>query len=81
MKFSGKLNLEVHLVDGSIMDIPENDAEQFLSRLDELKAHGITGKALIHKLITDDWGPPPVFIIIKGKRSNGESVNIIIPYD
>jgi hypothetical protein len=78
---NGRLMLVVHLVDGGIMDIPEDNAEQFLKKLKQLRDMGYEGKQLVNELITDDWGPPPVAVVVKGKLLNGKTVNFTLSYD
>jgi hypothetical protein len=73
------LTARVHLVDGGLMVIPLDD--NFLVRLTRLQAAGLQGKALVHELLTDDWGPPPVAIVVKGTAPDGSSVDFTIPYD
>ena len=39
------------------------------------------GQELIHELLSDDWGPPPVSLSIKAFTKDGKKVIIRIPYD
>lgn len=73
------LNAKVYLVDGGLMEIPLDD--DFLVRLRRLQDAGLKGKALIHELITDDWGPPPLSVVVRGIGPDGSSVELAIPYD
>ncbi len=81
MTENGKLMLEVHLVNGGIEDIPVDNAEKFLLKLKRLREMGYHGKQLVNELISDDWGPPPVIIVVKGKLHSGKSVNFTLTYD
>ena len=40
-----------------------------------------TGKAFIHRMFTDDWGPPPLSVVIEADTDDGRKVSILIPYD
>jgi hypothetical protein len=51
-------------------------SEHWLLKYEALAADGFKGKALIHALLGDDWGPPPLFVRI---LENGEEV-ARIPY-
>lgn len=73
------LTARVHLVDGSLMVIPLDD--DFLVRLKRLQTAGLQGKALVHELLTDDWGPPPVAVVVRGTAPDGSAVDLTIPYD
>jgi hypothetical protein len=75
------LRLEVHLVDGSLMDIPESNPDRFFVKLERLKAQGLEGKELVNKLITDDWGAPPISVVVKGRMEDGEVFSFTLPYD
>lgn len=66
-------------IDGSASDYTINGHQ--LGRLDELEKSGLTGKALINAWITDDWGPPPIDISIKGVTSRWQQVNRTLYYD
>ena len=74
----GTVTVTARLVDGSIEPF-EFDAD-FLTQLSELQAQGLTGKRLIHALITDDWGAPPLYVEISGTTSAGEQVNLKLHY-
>ena len=39
-----------------------------------------SGKELIHDMVTDDWGAPPRCMVIRSKASDGQTVEICIPY-
>ena len=64
--------VRAHLVDGSLLDMGSVSAAQ----LHRLQAEGYEGRALIHALLTDDWGAPPRFVELTrlGER-------VVIPYD
>ena len=70
--------VEAHLVDGSLLDFPGTPA--LLKKLRMLQTRGLTGKQLIHELLTDDWGPPPNVIVISGTDPDGNPINVRIPY-
>lgn len=71
------LKVEIHFVDGGLMNTTEGDV--FWRRLIELQGYGLEGKALIHDLITDDWGPPPRFVHVSGTLEDGTKVDQTIP--
>jgi hypothetical protein len=56
-----EVNVLVRLVNGDLM---EHTGEHWLSEYRTLAARGFEGKALIHELITDDLGAPPLFVQI-----------------
>lgn len=68
----------IRFVDGGIQEFDEGLS--FLKKLSDLKKIGYDGKDLIHALLTDDWGPPPSHINIKGKSETGKKIDITIPY-
>ena len=72
------VQVTIRFVDGSIKEFDEGPA--FLERLTDLRTRGYTGKELIHALLTDDWGPPPLHINITGVSESGEKIDITIPY-
>ena len=72
------IHISISLVDGSLQEFDENDS--FAERLCQLKNRGLEGKSLVHELITDDWGAPPLYVKIKGKTSKGQEINEHIPY-
>jgi hypothetical protein len=68
-----KVKVLAYLVDGSLMELT---GEHWLLKYAALVAQGLTGRALIHALLTDDWGPLPLFVQI---LENDEEV-ARIPY-
>ena len=66
------------LVDGGTLDLEFSD--EMIAKLKALRAEGYTGKRLIQLLYTDDWGPPPIVVEIRGTTSTGEIVDTRIPY-
>lgn len=67
------------LVDGSVMEYAADS--DLPKRLDQLKAEGYEGKHLVHKLLTDDWGPPPRYIEIRERGPDGTTRKTVIPYE
>jgi len=67
------IRVTIRFVDGSLQEYTET--KDFLLRLSELKEQGYEGKDLVNRLITDDWGAPPVFVQIKGSE-----IDLQIPY-
>lgn len=74
----GMISVTAHLVDGSIQ--PFESGTDFLTQLSELQAQGLTGKRLIHTLITDDWAAPPLYVEISGTTDQGEPINLTLHY-
>ena len=72
------IEVSIKLVDGGLQEYTEGDC--FVSRLDSLQRQGYEGKKLVHELITDDWGAPPIYVDITGTTSKGTAINIRIPY-
>ena len=72
------ISVLVRLVDGSLMQF--DAALDLLERLNALQAQGLRGKQLIHQLLSDDWGPPPLFVEIVGTSHDGKQVKVQIPY-
>lgn len=73
------LTVGVHSVDGGLQEWSEPDALH--RRLIELRLQGMKGKRLIHALLTDDWGPPPMSVTIHGTLADGTEVDERLPYD
>jgi hypothetical protein len=61
------MKISVKHVDGgwSEWDAPA----EIIDTLRALEAEGFKGKALIHKLITDDWGAPPLMVHDYGRSA------------
>lgn len=77
-KSTHSISISVRLVDGSLALF---DAEpDILERLNTFQLQGLEGKELINKLLSDDWGPPPLSVEISGNLVNGDKINIKIPY-
>lgn len=73
-----KILVSARLVDGGLYEL---EAEpELLARMRQLQAQGLAGKQLIHQLVTDDWGAPPVFVDIRGATPDGSTVDVRIPY-
>ncbi len=79
MRREGRVMVEARLVDGGALDL--TFGPEILVELDALDARGVTGKALIHTLITDDWGPPPVIVTLSWVRTDGRAMRRSIPYE
>jgi hypothetical protein len=71
----GKLTIKVlaDLADGSQMRFT---GDHYVSKYKSLVAQGYEGKALIHALLTEDWGALPLRVRI---QENGNDV-AVIPY-
>lgn len=72
------INVSIRFVDGGLQEFSKNNA--FGERLLQLQNQGYEGKQLIHTLLTDDWGPPPTVITIKGQLNSGKIIDVSIPY-
>lgn len=72
------VKITIRFVDGSLDEFEESN--HFLLRMNALQMHGYKGKELINELITDDWGPPPLLVEIKGIKEDGTKVDLTIPY-
>jgi hypothetical protein len=73
------VTVEARLVDGGAQDWVFGPS--FLAKLSSLDVQGVTGKKLIHELLTDDWAAPPVVILISWTDANGRFAERKIPYD
>lgn len=73
------ITVSIRLVDGGFIKYVAD--EEFLSRLKALERQGLTGKALVNQLISDDWAAPPLTVQIFGTDQDGRSVDISIPYN
>lgn len=72
------VSVEIRTVAGGYQKYEESD--QFLIRLKSLLARGYAGKELIHTLISDDWSPPLLGVVIEWSE-NGQNFTKNIPYD
>ncbi|MFH1293961.1 MAG: hypothetical protein ABIJ44_07515 [Pseudomonadota bacterium] len=72
------VKVSVRLVDGGLIEFTK--ASGFLRELQSLQSQGYTGKQLVHRLLTDDWGAPPVAIEISGQSPDGQDFEVRIPY-
>lgn len=73
------VKVEAKLVDGGAQDWVFGP--EFLEKLKRLEAQGVTGKSLVHELLSDDWGAPPVIITISWTSSDGYRGERKIPYE
>ena len=72
------LKVRVYLVDGGVQDLTIDD--KIVERHRLLLSNGVSGRALVHALFTDDWGVPPQSVVISGKTADGKSINITLDY-
>jgi hypothetical protein len=72
------IKVEVWFVDGGYMDWVQ--PATLVARYHDLVGRGLEGKALVHQLLTDDWGPPPTRIRLTGRDAAQNAVDISIPY-
>jgi hypothetical protein len=72
------VRVSVRLVDGGLLELTKGAG--FLRELQSLQSQGFVGKELVHRLLTDDWGAPPLSVEISGKAPDGKNVEVRIPY-
>jgi hypothetical protein len=72
------VSVSVRLVDGGLREF--DTGPELLVKLVYLQAQGLEGKQLVHQLLNDDWGAPPVYIDITGADDTGHPVEVRIPY-
>jgi len=72
------LKVSIPLVNGDLQEFDQPDS--IMSRLSSLRRDSYEGKALVHALLTDDWGPPPRSVRIRGTLEDGTMVDEYIPY-
>ena len=70
----------IRTVDGGLQEY-EEPGSRLIQKLIALQNDGYKGKQLIDLLVSDDWGPPPLTVEIKGKSEDGVKVNVTIPYE
>lgn len=70
--------VSIGFVDGGSHEYYEG--HELIDRYEQLKQRGLEGKALVHALFSDDWGPPPVWINLAGHRKDDRPFRIDIPY-
>lgn len=75
---NGSIKVKVNLVDGSLNEF--NQPLGIIAKYDRLVHQGLQGKALIHELLTDDWGLPPVRVTLSFVSVDGKPIEIVIPY-
>ena len=73
------LKVSVSTVDGGLQEF--NEPDSIIAKLSALRRDGYVGKELVHALLTDDWGPPPVGVRIRGKLEDGTCIDEYIPYE
>ena len=61
------------IVDGSLQEFYESDS--FVRKLRKFEREGYQGKMLVHELISDDWGAPPVYFQVTGVAENGGRID------
>jgi hypothetical protein len=72
------IRVSVRLVDGGMTEFSKGT--EFLRELRLLQSQGFSGKELVHRLLTDDWGTPPLVVEISGKNPDGTIFEVRIPY-
>lgn len=72
------IKVSANLVNGSLFE--SNHDSSLYDEYKRLVKQGYSGKALVHELLTDDWGPPPQSVVLKGKDKEGNSIREVIPY-
>lgn len=73
------VRVEARLVDGGAMDWVFGP--EFVSKLKALEKDGLVGRALVHEILTDDWGAPPIVVTVSWTEPTGERVERNINYD
>jgi hypothetical protein len=73
------ITVKVYLVDGGYNEWQAQPS--IMREHDELVRQGLGGKELIHRLISDDWGPAPQRVVLSGPAGDGRRVEIVIHYD
>lgn len=64
------VKVSISLVNGSLQEYSEGD--NFVSRLKLLQSQGYQGKALVHELISDDWGSSAKICSYKRNNFRGQ---------
>lgn len=83
--YSGEMKTQTHLVT-VVANLVNGDRSEWteplaiLAKHDRLVHEGLRGKALIHELLTDDWGPPPTRVTLSCPGVDGKSIKIEISY-
>ena len=72
------IKISIRFVDDGYEEYSEPDS--FFRQYQELKCQGYEGKALVHELLTDDWGAPPLFVNLSGKLEDGTDIDETISY-
>ena len=72
------IHVVVRCTDNSIQEWEEG--EDLVAKLESLQGQGFEGRALIDRLLTDDWAAPPLFVTLSG-TVRGASISVRIPYD
>ena len=72
------IRVSVQQVDGGLTEFSKG--AEFLRELRSLQSQGFSGKELVHRLLTDDWGAPPLVVEISGKNPDGTTFEMRIPY-
>jgi hypothetical protein len=72
------ITVSVKTVDGGKQEWTEGDP--FYRRFLSLRDSGLSGKALVDALLSDDWGAPPVSVLLAGKLEDGTQIEESIRY-
>lgn len=73
------LKVSIQTVDGGLQEWNEDDS--LYDKLLRLRRDGYSGKQLIDELLTDDWGPPPSVVVIRGSLRDGTPIDESVTYD
>lgn len=58
------VKVSINFVDGGYQAFFES--QELIDHFDSLRREGCEGKVLVHELLTDDWGPPPLGVTLEG---------------
>ncbi len=72
------IKVKVPLVNGDMSEWEEDFS--LYNKYKSLLHDGWKGKALIHELLTDDWGAPPRAVYLEGEDEDDNKINEMIPY-
>lgn len=72
------VKVSIRQVDGGLWEFTQSLG--ILAKHDRLVNQGVKGKQLIHKLLGNDLGTPPVRVELSCLGADGKLVEISIPY-
>ena len=75
---SSTVQLRIGFVNGDALDLEK--PWSFVGDVEAMRARGVEDWRIVHELISDDWGPPPLNIEVTGTWPDGKPLLLKLHY-